>query len=160
LERRARWEGRRASAPPAETRMDADLRPQPLVASGVRSRNEAAVVLRHGQPETGEDLLHLDSAVEQDAGRGSGALGKEPGEEVLGADPAVSELPGLVLRENDDLPRLLREALKHACRLRQARRPERAEPEREHQQGGGAADEVGGDLGLPRLAAEARAELR
>src|SRR4029077_4094618 len=61
------------------------------------------VLLPEGRDDLVPDLLERDAERFEDAGCDPLALAHETEKEVLGADVAVAELPGLVDRELDDL---------------------------------------------------------
>ena len=83
----------------------------PLVTSSPSPTTRATCSRRRLQRDV-ERLEH--------AGRESFLLAQQPEQDVLGADVVVREPAGLVLGEDDHLPRTLGEALEHPETLRAA----------------------------------------
>src|SRR5262249_43741563 len=74
------------------------------------------VALADDTGDLGADLLHRDVERLEDTGGKSLLLAKEAEQDVLGADVVVLQGPGLVLRENHDLPGPFGESLEQLPR--------------------------------------------
>jgi hypothetical protein len=69
---------------------------------------------RENLAKAAADRFEIDLPLLQDPSRDAFLLAEKPEQEVLRADPVVSETPRLVLREDDDLTSPPRESLEHS----------------------------------------------